>query len=71
MKPLEINDTVTRLEAEILAGDANTRRALQPKLHNILSDLKSQGREIPARLRALDQALMDEAIETQFDNMPV
>lgn len=62
---------VERLESRISRADRAQRLALQPQLSACLIRLKDQGMEVPHRLRRLDAALVDEAIEARFDNMPV
>lgn len=52
------------------ANDAG-RIALQPQLAEVLRRMEVDGEPIPARLRNLDEELTSEAIEAQFDNVPL
>lgn len=60
-----------RLESRISGADQDQRLALQPQFSAVLARLKNQGMAVPQRLQRLDAALAEEAIEAQFDNMPV
>ena len=59
------------LESEIASAGADKRLQLQPKLQHVLSRLEADGARVPRRLKQLNAALIDEAIEARFDNMPV
>lgn len=48
-----------------------TRYTLQPRLHALLHDMEVIGTRVPPRLRQLDHDLLDEAVEAQFDNLPI
>jgi len=60
-----------RLENRISAADRAQRLALQPEFSLILERLAEQGEQVPKRMRRLDAALTEEAIEDRFDNMPI
>ena len=62
----EIQDILSLIEK-----NPARRLAAQPRLHRLLSALKSAGEPIPLDLLALDQKLVDEAVEDMFDNLPV
>ncbi len=59
------------LEQQITSGNGDQRLALQPEFAQVLDRLSASGEPVPARLRRLGAALMDEAVEARFDNMPV
>lgn len=59
------------LEREISRCDQDRRLALQPEFARTLALLSAGGERVPARLKQLDSVLTDEAVEAQFDNMPV
>ena len=69
--------TQHELEAKLYAllddmpGDAAHRYRLQPQYHAILKQMEDEGIPVPVRLQDLDMRLIDEAVEAQFDNMPV
>jgi hypothetical protein len=70
-----IDDDLSRrarqLEAEISAASEEKRVALQPELHRVIERMRLDGKHVPARLRSLNAALLDEVVERQFDNLPV
>lgn len=59
------------LEERISCAKADTRIELQPQFSSILHKLSSQGVKVPARMKRLDKALLEEIVEAKFDNMPV
>ena len=59
------------LKAQIVAADGKQRLLLQPKLHELLAELKSAGIRVPRDLTQFDAELIEESIEARFDNMPV
>ncbi len=69
--------TQHELEAKLYAilddmqRDAAHRHRLQPQYHAILQQMEDEGVPVPQRLQELDMRLIDEAVEAQFDNMPV
>ncbi|MGE4326979.1 MAG: hypothetical protein AB7E21_12875 [Pseudodonghicola sp.] len=60
-----------RLEKNLTGACAKTRLRLQPEFSQVLSRLQEKGQDVPTRLRRLERALTDEALEAQFDNMPI
>jgi len=62
---------VEQLEQKLQGACLDTRLALQPSVSSVLSKMRARGVQIPSRLRRLDAALCEDAIEAQFDNMPV
>ena len=67
----DLSRTARQLEAKITNACEETRIALQPELGKILDLMRHQGSHVPARLKSLNAALLDEAIERKFDNLPV
>ncbi|MEY8830496.1 hypothetical protein AB9K34_19160 [Sedimentitalea sp. XS_ASV28] len=67
----ELQLRAKHLEERISAAKAETRIALQPQFSRVLSKIAAEGARVPRRMRQLDAALLDEAIEARFDNMPV
>jgi len=67
----EIIGQIEQLERDISAASPQGLLVLQPKFHSFLRDLSGKGYEIPARLRNLDVDLEDDAVEAQFDNLPL
>lgn len=68
--------TELQLQAENLAAKAQTathaeRLRLQPQIDQTITSLMMRGHSVPARLRQINNALKDEALDDMFDNMPV
>lgn len=47
------------------------RYRLQPQFNRLLGEMRGAGRPVPQRLNDLNAALIDEAVEAQFDNLPL
>jgi len=60
-----------RLEQRLQDACLDTRLALQPSVSSVVQRMRQQGMHVPSRLRRLDAALCEDAIEAQFDNLPV
>lgn len=67
----ELKLRAENLEERISSAQAETRIALQPQFSSVLGMMAAEGAQVPVRMRRLDAALVDEAIEARFDNMPV
>ncbi len=59
------------LEQQIAAASDDLRPALRDELHSAIETLRRSGADVSAHLNSLDHALVDEAVEDQFDNMPI
>lgn len=71
MTTQDLLSAAEKLEHRIAAADEAERLALQPEFSKVLERLEAEGQQVPAHLRRLDAALIDEAVEARFDNMPV
>ena len=67
----ELKDSLDALEAEIAATEPGLRHVFQARLHKLIEELKQNGEEVSLRMLELDEELTNDAIEAQFDNMPV
>ncbi len=59
------------LEQKLQGACLDTRLALQPSFSKVVDTMRVKGLRVPSRLRRLDMALCEDAIEARFDNMPV
>lgn len=66
-----LSQDVKRLHRQILDLGATERYRLQPRLAGLLGQMRQAGVKIPSEMARLNDELLDEAIEAQFDNMPV
>ncbi|GAA6187523.1 hypothetical protein [Litorivita sp. NS0012-18] len=71
MKTPSFEGQIEALEAAVAAADGKTRVALQQKVHALVLEMKRHGVPVPAHLSHIDCELTDEAVEAQFDNLPV
>lgn len=59
------------LETSILGADGAVRMALRPEFSRVVDRLRQNGAAVPGRLRRLEAALVQDAVEEMFDNIPV
>ena len=64
-------DQLTDLMRRIETSDVRARHRFQPQLRALLEEMEESDHAVPAHVRDLHQDLVCEAIEAQFDNMPV
>jgi hypothetical protein len=67
----ELDTELDRLQALIAAAGPETRYRHEPQLRRLIARLREEDRAVPAHLKALHATLLSEAIEAEFDNMPV
>lgn len=67
----DLKKTAESLEQRIAGENCAGRLKLQSELSQLMARMQAQGQVVPVRLRRLDATLCDEAVEAQFDNMPV
>ncbi len=60
-----------QLEKKLQDACLDTRLALQPSFSKIVDRMRQQGMHVPSRMRRLDAALCEDAMEARFDNLPV
>ncbi|MEO9650404.1 MAG: hypothetical protein ABJ360_04825 [Roseobacter sp.] len=69
MNELEIQATELATMAE---GASHAERIrMQPQIDRVVTTLAMQGHVVPAKLRRVNNALKDEALDDMFDNMPI
>ncbi|WP_306154201.1 hypothetical protein [Roseovarius sp. MMSF_3281] len=56
---------------EIEEADAEDRVAFETRLSRLIKDMEDRGEPVPAVAKCLHDELVNEKIESQFDNMPV
>ena len=68
-----INVTAELDQIQTLVGQEglNTRYRHEPRLRRVIAHLRAEGQAVPPRIKQLHQTLLSEAIEAEFDNMPV
>jgi len=49
----------------------DTRYRLQPQLRRAIVQCERDGHQVPSKVLSLNEALQEEAVEAQFDNLPV
>jgi hypothetical protein len=66
-----LSQEIKQLHRQILDLDECERYRLQPRLAGLLGQMRHAGESVPADMQRLNETLLDEAIEAQFENMPV
>ncbi|KRS11995.1 hypothetical protein XM53_13535 [Roseovarius atlanticus] len=66
-----LTQEIKQLHRQILDLDEAERYRLQPRLAGLLGQLRHAGEPVPSEMQRLNATLLDEAIEAQFENMPV
>ncbi|KZY35400.1 hypothetical protein A3731_17505 [Roseovarius sp. HI0049] len=66
-----LTDDMHRLHSRILDTEEDRRYLFRPRLTEMIDRMEDAGERVPARIRDLHEELTAEAIEAQFDNMPV
>ena len=68
-----LNVTAELDQIQTLVGQegSDTRYRHEPRLRRAIDHLRAEGQKIPPRIKQLHQTLLSEAIEAEFDNMPV
>lgn len=64
-------EDLNRLHDRILDADPDSRKKFLPKLNELIERMDAAGEHVPAGIRDLHEELTADAIEAQFDNMPV
>ncbi|WP_101068593.1 hypothetical protein [Roseovarius salinarum] len=67
----DLHKELEALEIRIRAADPANRYKFQSQLHRLIEKLSHSGQPVPSKLRDLDDQLAEDAIEAEFDNMPV
>ncbi len=65
------NTEISRLSHQIAQADSNTRYRYEPQVRRVIQRLTADGEAVPEATKRLHKELLCEAIEAQFDNMPV
>ena len=69
MQPL--TPALMKLHDAILAAGQEEREALRPQLCEMIAEMQKNGEPVPPQIRCLQDELTNDAIEAQFDNMPL
>ncbi|MCA0927653.1 hypothetical protein [Ruegeria profundi] len=71
MSAVNLYSEAEQLEKKLNGASLDTRIALQPSVTKVIERMRQQGVHVPSRLRRLDAALCEDAMEARFDNLPV
>ncbi|SLN75297.1 hypothetical protein [Ruegeria meonggei] len=71
MSAVNLYSEAEQLERKIQGACLDTRLALQPSFTKVIDRMRQQGVRVPSRLRRLDAALCEDAMEARFDNLPI
>ena len=67
----DLTTEIGRLHDRILEADIDRRYLFQPRLAALVEQMDVAGVPVPAGIRQMLEELTNDAIEAQFDNMPV
>ncbi|WP_037311928.1 hypothetical protein [Ruegeria halocynthiae] len=71
MTDINLYSEAEQLEKKLQNACLETRLALQPSVTKVIARMRQQGVHVPSRLRRLDAALCEDAMEARFDNLPI
>lgn len=71
MTETTLKERLADLDNQVNRATSAKRAALMAKLEALASDFEAAGLSAPQRLRDLETFLEDDAVEDQFDNMPL
>lgn len=66
-----MNTDWPEFERKLRQCPQSERYRLQPKLESMITSMKLRGERVPASARKLNTDLREEALEAQFENLPV
>ena len=66
-----LSQEIKQLHRQILDLGECERYRLQPRLAGLLGQMRHAGERVPPDMMRLNELLLDEAIEAQFENMPI
>lgn len=66
-----LTSELSALHRQILQESDNRRFHYQPRLARLIERMEASGERVPPNIRCLNEELVNDAIEAQFDNMPV
>ncbi len=67
----DLNAQLALLLNKIQKENSSSRCRWQPQLNRLILELDKKGNRVVPDTRRLNEVLRNEAIEAQFDNMPV
>lgn len=71
MTSTNLTEMALRLEKDIRCASGAARTKLIDEFLSVMSRLRRSNAEISAQLRRVEYAILEEATEDRFDNMPV
>lgn len=66
-----LESEIEQIYRQISNLERGQRHRLQPQLAGLIDRLRAHEEPVPPELHRLNEELLEEAIEAQFDNMPV
>ncbi len=71
MTETTLDTRLAELDRKVNANGSTPRDALMAQLEALAADYRTAGLAVPQRLNDLEHFLEDDAVEDQFDNMPL
>jgi len=66
-----LDSELDHIQTLIGAAGPDKRYRHEPQLRRVITRMREEGHAVPARVKELHATLLSEAIEAEFDNMPV
>ena len=67
----QMNDKLMQLYSDILSEEESERYRLQPRLAAMIDTMSDDGVPVPRWIKDLNEDLVSDSIEAQFDNIPL
>ncbi|WP_170761931.1 hypothetical protein [Ruegeria lacuscaerulensis] len=71
MSAINLYSEAEQLEKKLKGACLDRRLELQPSVTKVIERMRQEGMHVPSRLRRLDAALCEDAMEARFDNLPI
>lgn len=68
---IDLKTEIDTIQSLIDQANPDTRYQHEPDLRHMIERLRANDMAVPAPVKRLHQILLSEAIEAEFDNMPV
>lgn len=68
---IDLKAEIDTIQSLVDQADPDTRFRHEPELRHMIERLRANDVAVPADVKRLHQILLSEAIEAQFDNLPV
>ncbi|MGI3209912.1 hypothetical protein ACROSR_02225 [Roseovarius tibetensis] len=68
---IDLKTEIETVQSMVEQADPDTRYKHEPELRDLIDRMHNNDMAVPAPVKRLHQILLTEAIEAEFDNMPI